>query len=145
MADLPKIKRSEQVLAAIGGEIRFEAVRSRGPGGQNVNKVSSAAILYWHIGASNAVSFLEKDRLYLKLARWINKEGEIHLRSDMHRDLEQNKRQCRERLGELLEEAFHVPKERKATKPTWGSRERKLTAKRHRGEIKKTRGRKDWE
>ena len=124
-------------------EIEFVAVRSRGPGGQNVNKVSSAACLYWSYQFSSAVSDFEKHKIAEKLGSYINKDEQVYIRSDEFRDLEQNKRRCLEKLESMLTQAFHRPKVRRATKPTRGSKERKLEAKARRGKIKQLR-KGDW-
>lgn len=117
-------------------EVRFEAVRSRGPGGQNVNKVSSSAVLYWNPYQSSALSHEQKFIIGSKLERVMNSEGEIFLRSDEFRDLERNKSRCIDKLIALLIAALHKPKPRRATKPTRGSKERKLKAKSIRSDVK---------
>ncbi len=124
-------------------EVDFVAVRSRGPGGQNVNKVSSAACLYWFYQQSSGLSDYEKHMVAAKLQSWTNKDNQIYIRSDEFRDLEQNKRRCLEKLEGMLQLAFHRPKARRATKPTRASKERKLEAKARRGKIKDLR-RKDF-
>jgi len=126
-------------FAQIETEIQFTAVKSRGPGGQNVNKVSSAAFLTWDYQASQGVNEEEKQLIYSKLQNHINKEGEVYLRSDEFRDLTMNKSRGLEKLCFLLEQAFHKPKKRKATKPTRASKEKKRMQKSRRSEIKKTR------
>lgn len=125
-------------------EIEFVAVRSRGPGGQNVNKVSSAACLYWSYLFSTGLSEFEKQKVAEKMRSWINKENQVYIRSDEFRDLEQNKSRCLEKLESMLIQAFHRPKIRKATKPTRASKERKLEAKARRGKIKALRQKGDW-
>src|SRR4051812_45404334 len=100
-------------FAQIEREVSFIAVRSRGPGGQNVNKVSSAAILYWAFAHSAAVSEEQKFLIRRKLQSSINKEGQIYVRSDEFRDLERNKARCLEKLTSLLTYAFHQPKKRR--------------------------------
>ncbi|MEQ1876162.1 MAG: alternative ribosome rescue aminoacyl-tRNA hydrolase ArfB [Bdellovibrionia bacterium] len=120
------------------------AVRSRGPGGQNVNKVSSAALLFWKFETSPSISAEQKHLIRAKLPNWVNKEGEIFVRSDEYRDLERNKARCLEKLEELLTRAFHRPKPRRATKPTRASKQRRLDTKKRRGDTKKQRGSKDW-
>ena len=76
-----------EILSQIESEVKFVAVRSRGPGGQNVNKVSSAAILLWDFGHSNSLSAFQKEKVSAKLQSSINKENQIFLRSDEFRDL----------------------------------------------------------
>ena len=130
-----------EILSQIESEVKFVAVRSRGPGGQNVNKVSSAAILLWDFGHSNSLSAFQKEKVSAKLQSSINKENQIFLRSDEFRDLEKNKARCLEKLESLLEAAFHVPKARKATRPTRSSKVKKREYKSHRSDIKKNRQR----
>src|SRR5690349_11095560 len=98
-------------------EVFFKAVRSRGPGGQNVNKVSSAALLYWDFAYSRLLTEFQKQKLTTKLQAMINSDNQIYLRSDEFRDLEQNKSRCLEKLVDAIELALHVPKKRRATKP----------------------------
>lgn len=121
-------------------EVQFVAVRSRGPGGQNVNKVSSAALLYWDFQSSSLLNEHQKLLLRLKLDSAINKEGQIYLRSDEFRDLEENKRRCLEKLALMIRQALHRPKKRVATKPTKASKLRRQKAKTRRSEIKSWRG-----
>jgi ribosome-associated protein len=125
-------------------EAIFKAVRSRGPGGQNVNKVSSAAVMYWNFMGSRLLNAEQKGRVYEKLEAITNSEVQLYVRSDEFRDLEQNKSRCVEKLAKLVEQARHVPKKRKATKPTKGSKVRRRESKSRRGEIKKTRQRVEY-
>lgn len=122
-------------------EIDWSAARSRGPGGQNVNKVASAALLTWDFSASSALSEEEKFLVREKLARRISQDQFLYLRSDESRDFPRNKQRCLEKLRELLNQALHRPKPRRATKPTRASKVRRKEGKRRRGEIKKMRGR----
>lgn len=121
-------------------EVVFKAVRSRGPGGQNVNKVSSAAQLSWEFEHSLLLNPEQKSRVRNKLGNMINSEGVLMLRSDEYRDLERNKARCLEKLADHVAAALHVPKKRRATKPTRSSQVRRVDQKSRRGEIKKMRG-----
>src|SRR5262249_16837455 len=94
-------------------EAEFSAGRSRGPGGQNLNKVSSAALLTWDYGASAGLSSEEKARVGRNLADRINSEGLVYLRSDEFRDLGPNKARALEKLETMLTRALHVPRPRK--------------------------------
>jgi ribosome-associated protein len=125
-------------------EIRFSAVRSRGPGGQNVNKVSSAALLQWDFEASFSLTEEQKRLIFEKLSSFINKEGVFYLRSDEYRDLERNKARCLEKWEALLEKAFFRPKKRTATKPTKASQKRRVEGKRKRSQTKDTRKKVDY-
>lgn len=120
-------------------EVSFKATRSRGPGGQNVNKVSSAALLIWDPWGSKIFSDEQKLILVSKLSRYINRDELFTLKSDEYRDLERNKTRCLEKLSQLIEQALTVPKKRKKTKPTKASKERRIHQKKQRSEIKKLR------
>lgn len=124
-------------------EVYFDAVLSRGPGGQNVNRTASAAQLYWDFENSLLLNEWQKSMVRSKLSRLINSEGLLYLRSDESRDLPQNKSRCLEKLIQHLEHAFHVPKKRKKTKPTKASRIKRREAKSRRSDIKKNRRRID--
>lgn len=123
----------------IENELTFTAIRSRGPGGQNVNKVSSAAFLTWDYQSSFGLNDEEKHLVKIKLQNHINKEGALYLRSDEFRDLGMNKARGLEKLLFLLNQAFHKPKKRKPTRPTRASKAKKRVSKTHRSEIKKGR------
>jgi ribosome-associated protein len=126
-------------------EFRFAAVRSQGPGGQNVNKVSSAAILYWSYLDSRFLSEEQKLQVQQKLKGWINKKDEIYIRAEETRDLERNKARCIEKLEVLLKKALFVPKKRRPTKPTRASREKRLDSKQRRSAVKSARGKVKYE
>ncbi len=121
-------------------EVIFKAVRSRGPGGQNVNKVSSAAQMTWEFEQSLLLNEQQKHRVREKLANLITGEGVLTLRSDEFRELERNKARCLEKLADFVARALHVPKKRKATKPTRAAQARRRDEKSRRGEVKKMRG-----
>lgn len=125
-------------------EVHFKALRSRGPGGQNVNKVSSAAVLYWDFMLSPLLSDEQKTRLRSRLHGMINAEMQLYVRSDEFRDLERNKDRCVQKLTALIQQALHVPKKRKATKPTYSSKVKRRDNKTRRGETKKLRRRVDY-
>lgn len=118
--------------------IQFKASKSRGPGGQNVNKVNSAALLLWDF-EKEEISEEQKYVLKTKLDNQINKEGLIYIRSDESRDLEKNKKRCLEKLRQLIKKAFFVPKARKKTKPTLSSIHKRISSKKNRGDLKKSR------
>jgi len=122
-------------------EVIFKAVRSRGPGGQNVNKVSSAAQMSWDFEHSLLLNSEQKHRVREKLANLITNEGVLILRSDEFRDLERNKARCLEKLAAAVVKALHVPKKRKATKPSKTAKAKRRDEKSRRGETKKLRGR----
>ena len=121
-------------------ELWFEFTRSRGPGGQHVNKTNSAAILNWHVESSAAYNDEQKQIILTKLTNHINNEGFLHLRSDMFRDQDQNKKACLEKLRDLLKQAFFKPKKRIKTKPSRSAVRKRIDTKKIKGETKKLRG-----
>jgi ribosome-associated protein len=129
---------------ALAAEVSFQAQRGRGPGGQNVNKVASCALLAWNFEASGLLTAEQKARLRHRLSGSLNSHGEIQLRSDEFRDLERNKARALEKLAERVAAALFVPKPRKATRPTRASRIRLKESKTRRSQAKKLRSRPDW-
>lgn len=132
-----------EISQGLAQELVFTAVRSRGPGGQNVNKVSSAALALWDFESSTLINFHEKYLVRTRLASFVNKEGQLYVRSDEYRDLPQNKARCAEKILEYLARAFHKDKPRKPSKPTRASRVRTKEAKSRRSDVKKGR-QKNW-
>ena len=124
------------------GEIEITATRSRGPGGQNVNKTNSAIQLRWNLIASQYYPLHIHERLVKKLSGKLTVDGEIIIRSESFRDQEQNKKDAYTKLNEIIEKALIVPKKRIKTKPTRGSKERRLKAKKGRSDTKKMRSEK---
>jgi len=120
-------------------ELEFSFVRSSGPGGQNVNKVNSKAVLRWNIANTSCFSVDQHLRVMAKLATRLTAEGDLIITSDRYRDQKQNKDDCVEKLIELIEQSLAVPKARKKTKPTKGSKRRKLEGKSRDGEKKRLR------
>lgn len=124
-------------------ELVARAVRSGGPGGQNVNKVSTAIELRFDLRASSAFSAAQRERLLSKLAPRLVGEGVLIVRSTVHREQGRNLLDARERLAELLRDGLHVPRARRATAPTRGSQRRRLDAKKRTGSKKRERGNRD--
>ena len=120
-------------------EIRLSYAASGGPGGQNVNKVASKAVLHWSPSASSALSPAEKAYAIPRLRSRLSTDGELVLSADRNRDQPRNVEDVLARLVEVLREALHRDPPRKKSRPTKGSKERRLTAKRHAGAIKKNR------
>jgi ribosome-associated protein len=120
-------------------ELQFEFTRSRGPGGQHVNKTNSAVILRWYPMLSSILTPFEKERLSRKWHNKLTVEGEFILRVEESREQDRNKKLAIERLHELLEEALKIPKKRISTKPSYSQKQKRMNEKRKRSEIKKTR------
>ncbi len=122
-------------------EIEFTYVRSSGPGGQNVNKVNSKAVLRWNVLSSRVLNPATRARLFEKLGTRISGEGDLVLASDRFRDQGRNREDCLTKLRELVAAALTPPKPRKETKPTRSSKRRKLDSKSRHSDKKKMRGR----
>ena len=117
-------------------ELDFSFARSRGAGGQNVNKTNSAAILRWNLLTSTAITEEVRERLFNKLQTRLTKEGDLIIRSETQRDQDQNKSECIKKLHEILEKALYVPRKRVATKPTKSSVRKRLNTKKAHSEKK---------
>jgi ribosome-associated protein len=120
-------------------ELRFSFVRSSGPGGQNVNKVASKAVLHWNVTASGALSEEVRLRFVTKERRRINERGEFVLTSQRYRDQPRNIEDCLAKLSAAVASAAVRPRIRKKTKTTHASREARLREKRALSEKKRRR------
>jgi len=120
-------------------ELKFKAVRSPGPGGQNVNKVASKIILIFSIPNSNALTEEQKKVLQKKLNSQISKNGDLIISANEFRSQYQNKRLAIQKFFRLLKKAFSKTKERKPTKPSKAAQQRRLNNKQHRSKTKKSR------
>jgi ribosome-associated protein len=112
------------------GEVKFSFARSSGPGGQNVNKVESKAVLRWDVAKSPRLRGAMRARFLERWASRITAAGELVIASQRHRERERNVAECIAKLRTMLAEVATPPKPRRATKPTRGSKERRLSSKR---------------
>lgn len=121
-------------------ELDEQFVRASGPGGQNVNKVSTAVQLRFRAAASAALNPATRERLLKLAGSRATSAGEIVLVAQRFRTQSQNRADARARLAALILKASLPPKLRKATKPTAGSKKRRLESKQRQGQIKRLRG-----
>jgi ribosome-associated protein len=137
MTDLAAVPR----IAIPETELEERFVLSSGPGGQNVNKVASAVELRFDVAHSPSLPDDVKQRLRALAGRRLSKNGVLVLRGNRFRDQQKNRADVRARLADLIARASIAPKARKATKPTRASRERRLTDKKSRSQLKQARSR----
>ena len=120
-------------------EVEFSAIRAQGAGGQNVNKVSSAIHLRFDIGASSLPEDVKARLLALNDSR-ITDLGVLVLKAQQHRTQEMNRSDALARLQEVIDSVAVPAKARRATKPTYGAKQRRLEGKSQRSEVKASRG-----
>lgn len=125
-------------------EFQFAFIRASGPGGQNVNKVATAAQLRFDVDRSSLPDEV-KERLRHIAGNKITSEGELLIEAKKFRTQEQNREDAIRRLVDLLQRAFQKPKSRKKTKPTEASQEKRLRGKKVRGIVKRLRQENSYE
>jgi ribosome-associated protein len=122
-----------------GHEIHVDFARAGGPGGQNVNKLETKAILRFSVTGSSAFTPAQHELLRSKLASRLTSEGEIVIHASRFREQARNVEDARERLAATLSKALEEPRSRRKTKPTRSSDRRRLEGKKQRSEIKRGR------
>jgi ribosome-associated protein len=126
-------------------EVTFRASKSGGPGGQHVNTSSTRVELLWDVARSRALTNDQRRRLLEKLATRIDGSGVLRVVSSEHRSQQRNKDAAEERLTRLLRKALIVPKARRATRPTMGGVERRLSSKKKDSAKKRARRERDFD
>jgi ribosome-associated protein len=121
-------------------EFVISYARSSGPGGQNVNKVNSKALLRWSVATSPSLPESVRQRLLARHGRQISESGDLLVVSQRFRDAGRNVADCLEKLRAMLSEAASPPRQRKSTRPTRGSVQRRLDEKRRKAKKKEQRG-----
>ena len=135
-------ERAGKAPRPLEAEMQFSAVRAQGAGGQNVNKVSNAVHLRYDVHASSLPEAV-KQRLLASADTRISGEGVVVIKAQEHRSLEMNRADALARLNALVQSVATPPRVRKATKPTFGSKQRRLEGKAQRGQVKAARARVD--
>lgn len=133
----PLVVTPDVVIPA--GELQMSFARSAGPGGQNVNKVSSKAVLHWQVRTTPSLPVDVRRRFVERYANRINVEGELVLAADEHREQSRNHDACRERLREMIVAVLRPPRRRVKTRPSRAAVERRIQSKQRSSEKKQQR------
>jgi ribosome-associated protein len=126
-------------------ELEWKFIRASGPGGQNVNKVSSAVQLRFLLPINSSIPVAARNRLRAQAGQKILDDGTILISARSERSQEQNRREALEKLAALIQNALVEPKIRKKTRPSKASKERRIESKKRRGTTKQARGRQGWD
>jgi ribosome-associated protein len=131
----------EELERQIRRRVNFTFARASGPGGQNVNKVSSKAVARLRLAALTGLDAEQRARLEARLGRRVTADGELQVSAQDTRDQARNRELALRRMAELLATALRRPRKRVHTRPSAGSREARLESKRRRSAAKRQRGR----
>jgi len=120
-------------------ELHYQFVRSSGPGGQHVNRSATQVELTFDVAGSPSLDDAQKSRVIAALKSYVDKAGVLHLASQASRSQLYNREDVTMRFAELMRRALRIPKKRRPTRPTAGSKERRLESKRRRSRVKRER------
>ena len=137
---LPRYLKIDDRLKVPLSEVDFSFARSSGPGGQNVNKVNTKAVLTWSVATSNCLPSSVRDRFLVTYQNRISAEGSITIRSERFRNQQRNIEDCLAKLRSMIQSVAKPPKKRLKTKPPVGSVQNRLTGKKRKS-LKKLRRR----
>lgn len=137
----PNTIRINKRLAIPLAELELRASRSGGPGGQHANTSATRIQLFWNVRESPSLSERRRQLILSRLASRIDSDGVLQLASQTHRSQHRNRQDVLDRFADLVADALRTAPKRKPTRPTPTSREKRLKSKKHRGRIKRLRGR----
>jgi ribosome-associated protein len=138
---MPEPLRIDADVVIPAADLEIEAVRSSGPGGQNVNKVATKVELRFDLRGTEALAPAVKGRLRALAGKRVDADGRIRVISQRTRDQSRNREDAREKLAEMIRAALVPPRPRRATRPTRASKARRLDDKRKQSSKKRLRGR----
>jgi len=135
----PNDLRIKNGIIIPGNELKITASRAGGPGGQHVNKTSTAITIRWNIKNTQSLNDEQKDRVLTKLQSQLTSEGDLIVRNRSSRSQQKNKEAALKQLATTIRKALHVPKKRMATRVSKAAQEERLRVKAQRSKVKKLR------